>query len=315
MNFLIIVYKGIGDIVLTTPLIKVIKHHFPQSTIYFLAKKHTCGILKNNPFIEKVLIKDELEIAELRSLKIDVAMDFMHSTSSAFYSFVSGAKMRIAMWKWWNFVVFNYRIKSEWDGYNVVKRFEYLEPFGINPFSIKDIKPEVYPSSSDLEKVKKILEDNKAFPGKDKIVNMDITSPRAYRQLDGEKFMYIADRLIEKGFKTIFIPSPSEYDYVKNTINNYSRYSSNHIIISGLNLIELAALISKVNLHIGTSSGPMHIAVSFNIPTFTIYSPFTNPQAWGPPLKIHGYIQGELDKLKKEEIWEKIDDFIKENNI
>ena len=82
--------------------------------------------------------------------------------------------------------------------------------------------------------------------------------------------------------------------------------------MNDLSLMELAAMISRSRLHIGTSSAPMHIAVAFDVPTFTVYSPHTNPVSWGPDSDKHRFIQGELDKLEARDIWNKIDDFVSE---
>ncbi|MEF3279918.1 MAG: glycosyltransferase family 9 protein [Elusimicrobiota bacterium] len=310
MNFLIIVYKGIGDVILTTPLIKAIKKYFPDSKIYFLTKKYSSEILKNNPYIDKVLLREEITIKELRSYKINVSIDYMLSSSSAFFSFMSGAKKRIAFWRSWGFIAYNLMIKSEYEGYNVIKKFQYLKPLGVNWKEINDIKPEIYPLTSDFLKAKEILISKGINIEKDKIATFDITSPRAYRQLSADKFISIADKIIEKGYKTIFHPALWEYNYVIESINKYSKYKDSHLVITNLNLLELSALISYSNLHIGTSSAPMHIAVSFNVPTFTIYSPYSDPQAWGPPLKIHSGIQGELEKMTVEEITHKLFSFL-----
>lgn len=308
MNFLIIVYKGIGDVVLTTPLINAIKKFFPESSVYFLTKKYSSEILKNNPLIEKVLIREELKISELRKLKIDVSIDYMLSSSSAFYSVISGAKKRIAFYRNWGFLAYNTMIKSEYEGYNVIKKFQYLKPFGIDWKKIEDIKPKVYYTEGDRKKVLDIFK--KVNVNTDKIITLDITSPRAYRQLSADKFMYITDRLIEKGYIPFFCPARCEYEYVKNSVNTYSKYKEKCIIVENLSLLEMACVISYSKLHIGTSSAPMHIAVAFDVPTFTIYSPYTDPKAWTPPNEIHYSIQGEFDKLTAQEIYQKLEHFL-----
>lgn len=303
MKFLIIVYKGIGDVILTIPLIKAIKRNFKNSKVFFLTKKYSAGILDNNPWIDEVLIRENLKISYLRSLKIDVAIDYMLSSSSAFYSLVSGAKKRIAFWRNWGFLVYNCMIKSEWDGYNVIKKFEYLKPFGIDWRSISDIRPEIYPSDSDKKKVIRVFEDKGIDINKDKVISFDITSPRPERQPKAEIFIYLADRLLELGFKTVFLPASWDSEYVIDSIKSYSLHPSRHVVISNLTLMELAAAISCSSLHIGTSSAPMHIAVSFDVPTFTLYGKVTDPIAWTPPKPIHAYMQSDVRTFKKEDVW------------
>jgi ADP-heptose:LPS heptosyltransferase len=314
MNFLIIVYKGIGDVILTTPLLKAIKKYFPDSKIYFLVKKYSADILKNNPYIEKVLIREELSLKELRGYKIDVSIDYMLSSSSAFYSVASGAKKRIAFYRKWRSLIYNNMVKNEYHGYNARQKFQYLKPFGIKWEEIDDIKPEIYPDENNKIKIREIL-GKKNVDINDKIITFDITSPRAVRQMSADKFIYIADRIVESGFKTIFPPALWELDYVKDSIERYSKYKDKHIVISGITTLDLSYLISLSKLHIGTSSSPMHMAVSFDVPTFTVYSPYSDPKVWSPPLDIHRGVQGELDKLDAINIYNQISSFISFLNI
>lgn len=315
MNFLIIVYKGIGDVILTIPLVKAIKRNFKNSKVFFLTKRYSSGILNNNPWIDKVLVREDLRISYLRNLNIDVSFDFMLSSSSAFYSVISGAKKRVAFWRNWGFLAYNCMIKSDLHTYNAMKRFEYLKPFGIDWRSISDIKPEVYPSQNDKDKVNQVFSKLGINTNKDKIVSFDITSPRAQRQPKPEVFIYTADRFLEFGFKTIFLPAIWDKDYVVKSVNSYSSYPSNHIIISDFNLMELAWAISYSSIHIGTSSAPMHIAVSFNVPTFTLYSEVVDPISWTPPFDIHGFIQSKLELFDKEEVWYRIKDHLSKTGI
>ena len=53
-NFLIIRFSSIGDIVLTTPLLRCIKEQVPKSEIYYLTKKQFGPILEASPYIDHI---------------------------------------------------------------------------------------------------------------------------------------------------------------------------------------------------------------------------------------------------------------------
>lgn len=55
MKILIIRFSSIGDIVLTTPVIRCIRKKYPLSEIHFLTKKTYTPILQNNPHLDKVI--------------------------------------------------------------------------------------------------------------------------------------------------------------------------------------------------------------------------------------------------------------------
>ncbi len=58
-KILIIRFSSIGDIVLTTPVIRCLKNQLPEAEIHFLTKKQYEPILANNPYIDKLWLYDQ----------------------------------------------------------------------------------------------------------------------------------------------------------------------------------------------------------------------------------------------------------------
>lgn len=55
MKLLFIRFSSIGDIVLTTPLMRCVKKKYPQAEIHYLTRNQYVPLLVNNPFIDKVI--------------------------------------------------------------------------------------------------------------------------------------------------------------------------------------------------------------------------------------------------------------------
>ena len=53
VKFLIIRFSSIGDIVLTTPVIRCLKQQVDKAEVHFLIKKQFFHIIKANPYIDK----------------------------------------------------------------------------------------------------------------------------------------------------------------------------------------------------------------------------------------------------------------------
>ena len=73
-KILIIRFSSIGDIVLTTPVIRMAKEQVSGSEVHFLTKKSFYSIVKPNPNIDKCfLVDDNLSevIEELKKEKYD----------------------------------------------------------------------------------------------------------------------------------------------------------------------------------------------------------------------------------------------------
>jgi len=85
---LIIRFSSIGDIVLTTPVIRCIKEQKPEIEIHYLTKKSFRGILENNPHISKVhsIEKDIKEVAtDLKNENFDFVID-LHNNLRSFHA-------------------------------------------------------------------------------------------------------------------------------------------------------------------------------------------------------------------------------------
>lgn len=84
-KILIIRFSSIGDIVLTTPVIRCVKTQLPNTEIHYLTKKSFKGILENNPYIAKVHAFDNniQEIAkELKAQNFDFIVDLHNNLRS-----------------------------------------------------------------------------------------------------------------------------------------------------------------------------------------------------------------------------------------
>lgn len=82
MKFLIIRFSSIGDIVLTTPVVRCLRKKFPDAQIHYLTKQAFASIVLTNPYLNKVhILKDDLDsiIEELRNENFDYIIDLHHN--------------------------------------------------------------------------------------------------------------------------------------------------------------------------------------------------------------------------------------------
>jgi ADP-heptose:LPS heptosyltransferase len=78
MKALVIRFSSIGDIVLTTPVVRCLKQQRKDITIHFLTKKPFETLLRQNPYIDRLhLLGDNLNdiITELKQENFDVVID------------------------------------------------------------------------------------------------------------------------------------------------------------------------------------------------------------------------------------------------
>lgn len=82
MKFLIIRFSSIGDIVLTTPVIRCLKKQVADATLHFLTKPSFATVVENNPYLDRVHVLAhswETMVHELKAEKFDYIIDLHHN--------------------------------------------------------------------------------------------------------------------------------------------------------------------------------------------------------------------------------------------
>lgn len=86
MKVLVIRFSSIGDIVLTTPVVRCLKKQVPGIEVHFLVKKSFVPVLAHNPYIDRIhAIESGLstQLNELKSERFDYVIDLHHNLRSA----------------------------------------------------------------------------------------------------------------------------------------------------------------------------------------------------------------------------------------
>ncbi|GAC1420687.1 MAG: glycosyltransferase family 9 protein [Flavisolibacter sp.] len=82
MKFLVIRFSSIGDIVLTTPVVRCLKKQIESAEIHYLVKPQFQTILAHNPYIDAIqLLQEDWEkmIRELKDQQYDYVIDLHHN--------------------------------------------------------------------------------------------------------------------------------------------------------------------------------------------------------------------------------------------
>lgn len=85
VKFLVVRFSSIGDIVLTTPVIRGLKTQVEDAQVHFVTKKSFLSVVANNPYIDKIhLFDNDLNtlIEELRKEDFDYIIDLHHNLRS-----------------------------------------------------------------------------------------------------------------------------------------------------------------------------------------------------------------------------------------
>lgn len=327
-KFLIIRFSSIGDIVLTTPVIRCLRKQFPEAGIHFLTKKKFAGILASNPYIKRVItLDDDFDdtIDILKDEKFDAVIDLHFNLRTL--------RIKQAL-KGIPFFSFNKLNTQKWIYTN----------FKINLMPEKHIVDRYMETVSGLGVVNDGLGLDFFIPEKDRVKESDI--PFSHSQ----GFLAIAigaahftkklpvDKLKELCIKIeypiILLGGKEDFDNGADisSVDSVKIYNA----CGKFSLNESADIIRKSNLVISHDTGLMHIASAFKkmvfsvwgntVPSFgmypykTKYKVFQINKLWCRPCSKIGFEKCPLghfkcmNKIDIDEIVESTKDFLNQKH-
>jgi ADP-heptose:LPS heptosyltransferase len=289
-RILVILFRQIGDVLLTTPLVRALRQHYPQSHITFLTEPSAARVLQDNPFLDDILIRSphsswyqELQLLRrIRRLRFNLVVDVMGNSRSTIVSWISGARQRVAFDHFPRSLFYTMRVdgRPDMQEYTVCKRLRLLEPLGIQ---CTDLSLDFRYTQKDQDEVDRFLLHHQ-ITSDDLLICIDPTNHIPTRQWPGEHFSQLADRLSAQcGARVVLLWGPGEREQVQAIA---AASCSQPVLIPEWELAPLAALLARANLFIGCDSAPLHIAVSQRTPTLSLHGS-TSAIGWIPPEPQH----------------------------
>jgi len=137
MKILIIRFSSIGDIVLTTPVVRVLKTQLDNVEIHYATKKKFAGLLTENPYVDKVhLLEDKLGVLlnDLEKERFDYIIDLHNNLRTRIIKFRLSVKaLSFNKLNWEKWLMVNLKI-NKLPSVHIVDR--YLETAG--PLGVKN---------------------------------------------------------------------------------------------------------------------------------------------------------------------------------
>jgi len=282
-RILIIQTAFLGDVILSTPLIKALRELFPNSFISFLLIPETKNVLENNPHLNEILVYDKRKkkglgsflqiLAKIKERKFDLVIIPHRSLRSALLAYLSGIPQRIGFNKSTGSFLFTQKMVYPLNVHEVDRNLSLLSGFD---FHQSDTAPELFPSPEDFSYARKLLHDsgpmdpNSDIREEDKIVGIAPGSVWATKRCLPERFAEVADLLIKKaGAKVVFLGSEEDQKLCLEIAN---QMVEKPVILAGkTNVLQSAAIISFCKVVLSNDSAPVHIASAMRKPVVAIF--------------------------------------------
>lgn len=284
----------IGDIILTTPAVGVLKDAYPDVHITFLAREYTRPLLAQHPQIDEIIsyqpegahkgLAGHIRLANtLRRGNYDAAILFYPRPTLAMTAWLARIPQRIGVGYRWYSPLINQRFyehRKKGNKHELTHNLTLLSPFlDINKETTINFGFQLSSQANawwDIESRKNGLQAEPIIihPG----------SGGSAPNLTIEQYRHLTQQLLEDTNQQIlFTGAATEKDIIEQIITNFPTERI-HNLAGNYTLEQLCTLISKASLMIASSTGPLHIANAFAVPVLSYYcpSPPCSPRRWGP---------------------------------
>jgi len=285
--------KFIGDVVLTTPIIRTLRDSFPNAYIAYLGDSKAVSLLENNPYLDEIIPFDFSRksvlysigmFAKLRSKKFDLAIDLFSNPRSALLTFATGAKVRIGGNARWRRKLYTHNVIDDGALKSAIHyHYQSLRFLDIHP---KHFETEIFLLNEEKEEAKRMLQ----ALGADLIKKNIVLHPGATwsnKMWLKENFKSLTERVIKETNVNIFVsPGPQDSElisYLKGNLN------TRVFPLPLLPVRKLAAVLSLCQVFVSNDCGPMHIGVAVGTKTIGIFGP--EPiEIWFPYERNKGHL-------------------------
>lgn len=306
-KILVVRTDRIGDVVLTTPVVKVLRDNYPQSHIAIMVSPQAREIVEGNPYLDEVIIYDQNNkdkgwwgfwkfVISLKKRRFDLAIILHTKKRTNLIAFFADIPKRIGYHdKKFGFLLTDrikdtrvLGLKHEVDFcLDILRRLE---------LDVAHSRPFIPLHKGALEWVNNSLR-QEGIKKEDKLACVHPGASCVSKRWLKERFIVLANRLVEDyGFKVIVVAAGSEDIAAADEIAKNSRYPVLNLA-GKTSLAQLAALLKACAIFISNDSGPVHIASSVGTAVISIFGrnqAGLSPVRWGPVGEKDRYVHKEV---------------------
>jgi ADP-heptose:LPS heptosyltransferase len=249
--------RSLGDCVLTTPGVTLLKNARPDLEIALSVEHRFSDIFAGNPAVAQILAPDWHAV---RRWKPALCVNLHGGTRSQWITALSGARWRAGFAHHSTTLVYNFRIPRAQQVLGIPRRVHTAEHLASAFFALGV-------PLSDVPRAQLFTSD---FPieGRYAVLHPFASAPQ--KQWSPERFAEVARYLTLLNITPIFLAGP---------LDDTSPFRD-HTVLQG-SLDQVKSMLSRATLFVGNDSGPAHIAAAFGVPSVVLFS-ISDPAIWEP---------------------------------
>jgi heptosyltransferase-3 len=285
-RILVIAMRYLGDVLLTTPLLRSLRQAYPDAQLDVLVFRSTASMLEGNPDVDHIIttpnrpkFRDYQQLFQQLFRQYDLAIATQAGDRPFLYTLLA-APLRVAVVPpknttgWWKrFFVQHWTEFDDDNTHTVLQHLKLLDLINV-PQCFSLVPPQIN-NIWQLAEQFPFLADNTGY------VVLHPHPQWTYKQWTVEGWVEVGLYLKKLGLKLVLSggPAQEEIDYVTNIQRQLPEGTIN--LAGQVSLAQLATIIAQAKLYIGPDTGITHLAAATGIPVIALYGP-TNPVKWAP---------------------------------
>ncbi|MEI6857729.1 glycosyltransferase family 9 protein [Psychrilyobacter sp.] len=280
----------IGDLILSIPSFFMVKKMYPNAEIIVLVKKYNYEIVKNLPYVDRVVKIDDYRRVELiekiKYFKADVFIALYNDEFVMQLAKASCAKVKIGpLSKIKSFFVYNKGVLQK-RSKSIKNESEYnldlVKKLDSKIFDdLFELNTEIYYEEKHSKAVEIFLEENHI---KSPILVINPFMGGSAKNITDGEYTELIKVVLYKiaGIDVVLTCHISEEDRGQKILDGIENERV-HLYANGGDLLNLAAMIDRADVYFGGSTGPTHIAGSLKKSIVAIYpnKKTQSPLRWG----------------------------------
>lgn len=283
-RILVVCTRQIGDVLLTTPMIRAARQRWPGARIDVLGFAGTLGMLRGNPDVAST-IEVTPGSGWLRSLPLiarlwrryDLALVTQRSDRAHLYGWIA-ARRRAGLVPgnrslgWWKHLILQHAfVVNGEETHAAIEKLVLLSPWVGLPSRLDVVPTPPAALPSDVEAALQ--------PG---FVVMHVPSIARFKQWPATHFRQVIADLTADGRQVVLTGSPSPHDRAQVDAVLGAGDPARVLDVAGrLDFAQLSGLLRRAALFIGPDTSVTHLAAAHALPLIALYGP-THPQVWAP---------------------------------
>jgi len=296
VRVLLIRLRLIGDVVLSTPVIRALRRAFPDATLTYLVERDAAAVVAGNRDLDRIIavertrglrrVLDDAKLAwQLRRDRYDVVIDMHGGPRSSWLALATGARQRIGYdmpGRQWMYTRTIRRARELRPRHSVLNQWDLLEGIEGWPGDAADPARDAVAMPVDPEADRRIvvrLRSAGVAPGHQLIV-LHVSASNPFRRWPEPAFAEVVASLVSQSpdRRVILSSGPSDRLAADRIVAAArallpAAARSQVIDFGEFDLAELRALVERSVLFIGGDTGPLHVAATTATPIVAIYGP------------------------------------------